>query len=1131
MMNRRRQSLVRKQRGFVLIALVALLVMGGLYFFISNLSPEVIEAQRQEKTSAALVQAREALIGYAVRFREEQLKTGNSGVVYGHLPLPDLGNTRNNNIGCTEEGCDAALALPPGSVALNYTVIGRFPWRTLGTGPLRDSNGECLWYAVSGSHQRAVQTSPMNWDTLSHLEIRIANGTAAMISAINSAHDQPIAVIFSPGPPLTDQDRSASATDSVTECGGNYLVTNYLDPVVDTSLGGITNYLAGTNSASGDTSAANKALSANSIVNRRSDATLWGGNCPPNDPAPCAVVANDTGVSVTSELLFRTLRGSSFFRTDINTMLDRMVGCLRDEIIAAGGSLATPYAKVAGADNNTCYGTGMDPLGYYPSYKEMIFVAAPGTVTATVDGVAQSCAGALLFAGQRDTATLRCPVATPTAIQNRTPGAEQLDACNYLEDDSMHDGSATLTDNNLTSFTGSGTTFAGPSRFAQVSTSHPAHQDIVRCIPSTASFVTAPSALPPGAALSQYNPATRTLTLGRVNVESDQGYAGSSLFGCAWTPEAPATGSGLRSYFKFNIYDGGDGFVFAAVDGDRNSTSVCGAGEQHLGYSGNNGTANSPILYPKIGLEFDTRLNFRSNPPFIPDGFNPERITSTFPVTFRTLANGRADPNYAGGHIGLVYWGGETPISTSDGTSNTCTVTTDCLSPAFCDAGVCKLNQEEDDNVHGQLPVAPASRAPPRNPPLPPPATAVGTSPTAPPSPPPYPPYGIDKLDPSLSSVPTNKDIHVRVEIARTYAGRDDNSRLARVVASANRAGLSGLLPSIDGVTLAAGDTVLVTGQTIVKDNGVYVAAAGAWARAANADEAADLAPGTSWFIKEGTTYGGSLWRLKNLEPPVLNTSGIVISLFRQAVKAAATANLALTALQTVDGVALAAGDRVLLTGQTDPTENGVYLAAAGAWSRAAPEDTAAGLKDGATWFSTSGTGSYWRLSGDATPGTSAITITQLSFPSNDVYFATVTTQVWKLADSVTVANQIARMKTTTRSMNQLDPVVRHAACLVGNTCPASSPDGQSCGGVETDGFRYCYTGQKPSLYDSKKIFDIRGTTSCASSASCSGNQFCGIDKVCYQAALRTTRLGFTGSQSTQSQVIGISDFFSTWLP
>jgi hypothetical protein len=35
-----------------------------------------------------LAQAREALIGYAVRFRDDQLKQGTAGLVYGYLPIP-----------------------------------------------------------------------------------------------------------------------------------------------------------------------------------------------------------------------------------------------------------------------------------------------------------------------------------------------------------------------------------------------------------------------------------------------------------------------------------------------------------------------------------------------------------------------------------------------------------------------------------------------------------------------------------------------------------------------------------------------------------------------------------------------------------------------------------------------------------------------------------------------------------------------------------------------------------------------------------------------------------------------------------------------------------------------------------
>ena len=51
-------------------------------------------------------------------------------------------------------------------------------------------------------------------------------------------------------------------------------------------------------------------------------------------------------------------------------------------------------------------------------------------------------------------------------------------------------------------------------------------------------------------------------------------------------------------------------------------------------------------------------------------------------------------------------------------------------------------------------------------------------------------------------------------------------------------------------------------------------------------------------------------------------------------VKAASTGNLVLNGFQTVDGVALANSDRVLIKDQNTAAENGIYLVASGAWSR-----------------------------------------------------------------------------------------------------------------------------------------------------------------------------------------------------
>lgn len=49
----------------------------------------------------------------------------------------------------------------------------------------------------------------------------------------------------------------------------------------------------------------------------------------------------------------------------------------------------------------------------------------------------------------------------------------------------------------------------------------------------------------------------------------------------------------------------------------------------------------------------------------------------------------------------------------------------------------------------------------------------------------------------------------------------------------------------------------------------------------------------------------------------------------------ATTANIVLSGTQTIDGVVLATGDRVLVKDQTDTTENGIWNVASGAWSRA----------------------------------------------------------------------------------------------------------------------------------------------------------------------------------------------------
>lgn len=71
--------------------------------------------------------------------------------------------------------------------------------------------------------------------------------------------------------------------------------------------------------------------------------------------------------------------------------------------------------------------------------------------------------------------------------------------------------------------------------------------------------------------------------------------------------------------------------------------------------------------------------------------------------------------------------------------------------------------------------------------------------------------------------------------------------------------------------------------------------------------------------------------------------------------RAASTANLTLSGAQTVDGVALAAGDRVLVKNQTDATQNGVYVVASGTWTRATDADGSGEVVDGTSVWVQSG--------------------------------------------------------------------------------------------------------------------------------------------------------------------------------
>lgn len=220
-----------QQSGVALLLIMLLVLLLSTSILLSRFNHTDSQLARHQSTAQALARAKAALLGFAATYAEDP---EHKGQPQGYLPCPDFngdGSSPNGNAG-SEASCSGS----------GKSTIGRLPWRTLGLPPLRDGNGDCLWYAVSGSY-RDQQKKPLTSDDDGLFIIKDADGNTI---AGTTATDQAIAVIFSPGKPLGSQNRGHSGT--LTECGSTTTV-----PAMDTS-NDVSNYLessSGINNATG----------------------------------------------------------------------------------------------------------------------------------------------------------------------------------------------------------------------------------------------------------------------------------------------------------------------------------------------------------------------------------------------------------------------------------------------------------------------------------------------------------------------------------------------------------------------------------------------------------------------------------------------------------------------------------------------------------------------------------------------------------------------------------------------------------------------------------------------------------------------------------------------------------------
>ena len=378
------------QRGIALLALLGMLTLVGIHLFISQLNSTRSDYARSTEEESQLAIAKQALIGDAIS--SANLLNGNN---IGRLRVPDIGEDLD---GTPTEGIAGA------NNNILLSVIGKFPWRTLSTGPLRDRHTECLWLATSGRFKRTANPTALNWDSLGQIDV--IDGQNNLITT-NLA-----ALLIAPGTTLDGQDRSLS-DQTYRQCGGNYNTKNYLDTFnVANGIAGLhLNYFPG------------------SINNRLA----------PDANNKRFVLAdsahyNDRLLFVTVDDIFSPLMRRSDFALAIRDMMDKVAAL---NPVPSGNK---------GVPDSVCE-TGTPTDTFCANWKEMLFlaqlpIAAPIIIDETP--TANSCSRVLIFGGRR------------TAGQQRTTETDKANKSNYLEAP------------NATSFNAPialGTSFSGVSQF------------------------------------------------------------------------------------------------------------------------------------------------------------------------------------------------------------------------------------------------------------------------------------------------------------------------------------------------------------------------------------------------------------------------------------------------------------------------------------------------------------------------------------------------------------------------------------------------------------------------------------------------------------------------------------------
>ena len=420
------------QSGVALLAMLTLLTLWGLYLFLGQLSARQLQMVREQSSAAAMASARETLIGDAISARSGDTPRPSINDA-GYLRLPDLGTGIG---GAPAEGGAAGVLTDSGK---DLSVIGKFPWKTLATEPLRDAQGECLWYVVAGRFQIAPKTdAPMNWDTQGQIDIIDRSGR---IIARNL-----VALIVAPGEPVDGQSRGL--TDPTYEqCGGNYDARNYLDAFdLANAIANDVNYFPGST---------NNRL-ASDTINKQFVVANTGHY-------------NDRFLSITVDEIFDRVIRRSDFATAIANLLDdpdlrkrAETGHPETVAVSSGAGKEKGTDNLIGPNNLICnYIADLNNREFCRNWWEMLFLtqlSTPSRITIDGNPAPLDCNRVLIFAGRK------------AGLQTRSSVPEKRNKENYLESP------------NLASFSVPSSTSSNFGGVSVFDWRNPG-ADIVRCLP------------------------------------------------------------------------------------------------------------------------------------------------------------------------------------------------------------------------------------------------------------------------------------------------------------------------------------------------------------------------------------------------------------------------------------------------------------------------------------------------------------------------------------------------------------------------------------------------------------------------------------------------------------------------